>query len=139
MEKEQQDDLKDAKKELRSTADARFYHRLHAVMAVKKGYSTREVAALFEVSQRTVQAWVAGYDAKRIDGLKEIPRKGRPSRLSDEQKEILRYEVSEPPKIYGFRGKHWSGRTLSKHILERFGLKLGIRQCERYLADWAHE
>jgi transposase len=66
---------------LRTTATARVYRRLAAVLTVAEGRSVADSARQFRVDRTTVHRWVADYLATRDpDGLVDAERTGRPSR-----------------------------------------------------------
>lgn len=41
--------------------------------------------------------------------------------------EVLRY----PPRKIGLSGNIWDGKTLSTWIEQRYGIAIGVRQCQR--------
>ncbi len=118
---------------MRKTKEARFQHRLHVVMAVIGGCSSREIANIFDDSQRAVQMWVRAYRIDGIRGLEEAERKGRSARLSPEDIDELMHVTALPSETCRCQRKMWNGKMLSEYIFERYGITLGLRQCERYL------
>ena len=66
--------------EIRRSQDARYDHRLHAVLLVAQGQSCREVARLLGDAPRSVENWVHRFEARGFAGLLEGQRAGRPSR-----------------------------------------------------------
>jgi transposase len=104
--------------------EARYEHRLHAILLVARGLTCPEVARLLGDPPRTVQHWVSRFIDEGLEGLDEDERPGRPSRLTRAQLRDVRRALS--------RHEH-TGRSLSAYIEERFGIRLGVRQCQRLI------
>jgi len=117
--------------EIRRSHDARYDHRLHAILLVAQGLSGHEVARLLGDSPRTVQYWVSRFVDEGLAGLVELERPGRPSRLSEEQLEEVDRVLRGSPSQYGLTGNLWDGKSLSAFIKKRWGITLGVRQCQR--------
>lgn len=71
--------------------------RLRAVILALRGRTAIEIAEALGVGRRTVQQWVARYNAEGVEGLDDRPGRGRPCRLSDEQLEQLRRRIDAGP------------------------------------------
>lgn len=117
--------------EIRRNRDARYDHRLHAVLLVARGRSCQEVADLLGDPLRTIQAWVRAFLDDGLVGLEDDERGGRPRRLSDEQLDEISLALRLPPENFGLSNNLWDGRTLSEYINTFFGLEIGVRQCQR--------
>lgn len=117
--------------EIRRSHDARYDHRLHAIILVAQGLSGHEVARLLGDSPRTVAYWVSRFIDEGLAGLIEIERPGRPSRLSEDQLEEIDRVLRASPSEYGLTGNLWDGKTLSAFIKKQWGVTLGVRQCQR--------
>jgi len=73
-----------------------------------------------------------------MGGLKALAPKvspGRPSRLSLEQKEELKNDVLTHPRELGYDFSNWEGKHVSKHIKNKFGVLLKVRQCQYLLHE----
>ena len=117
--------------EIRRSHDARYDHRLHAILLVAHGLSAHEVARLLGDSPRTVAYWVQRFIGDGLFGLVEWERPGRPSRLSEDQVKEIDLVLRGRPSEYGLTGNLWDGKTLSAFILQQWGVNLGVRQCQR--------
>jgi len=117
--------------EIRRSKDARYDHRLHAILLVAEGMSCPEVARLFGDSPRTVQTWVHRFEKYGLSGLIDKLRPGRPRRLTLEQLAELERALRAAPEEYGLTGHLWDGKTLSAFILQEYGVELGVCQCQR--------
>lgn len=117
--------------EIRRSHDARYDHRLHAILLVAQGMSAAEVARLLGDSPRTVAYWVKQFNEVGLAGLVEAERPGRPSRLSEEQLDEIDRVLRGRPMDHGLMGNIWDGKTLSEYIKRQWKVKLGVRQCQR--------
>jgi len=74
----------------KSIKDTRWALRVQAVAMAKQGHSSAKIACFTGHCQRGVQRWVGRYNRQGVDGLKDLPRAGRPAKLSPQQTEQLR-------------------------------------------------
>jgi len=117
--------------EINRHQDARYDHRLHCVLLVASGISCEKVAGLFGDSSRTLVNWVRRFDRDGLAGLAEGNHSGRPPRLSAEQLEEVRNLVRQPPASAGLQANLWDGKSLSACLHQRYGVQIGVRQCQR--------
>lgn len=117
--------------EIRRSQEARYDHRLHAVLLVAQGVKCPEVAKLLGDSPRTVQYWIRRFEEEGFAGLADADRPGRPSKLDTQQLEVINQALRKSPMDAGFSTNIWDGKTLSAFIKERFGIELGVRQSQR--------
>jgi len=119
------------RQEIMRSEESRYDHRLHGVLLVSQGISCRRVAGFLGQDPRTVQRWVKRFNDHGFAGLSEAERPGRPSRLKEEYWDQLQDDLHKHPKEFGYRENLWDGKLLSHHLSEQYGLKTGIRQCQR--------
>jgi len=117
--------------EIRRSRDSRYDHRLHGVLLVAQGMTCPEVARLLGDAPRTVEYWVRRFEEEGLFGLVEGERPGRPPRLSDEQIGEIDQALRQMPKQAGLTANLWDGKSLAAFIRGRFGVELGVRQCQR--------
>lgn len=89
------------------------------------------MAELFGEDRRTVQRWVKTFEQRGLDGLREGQRPGRPRSLTTEQWQALERDLREGPDAFGLAGRLWDGKLLSEHLRRHYGVKMGVRQCQR--------
>jgi transposase len=65
----------------RTEKNARLARRIHAVYLAAKGLSCPQIMTITGAARRTIQQWVRKYNKQGIDGLKEKPRPGQPTKL----------------------------------------------------------
>jgi transposase len=115
--------------------DTRCLHRLHALLLLSNGQSCQQVAELFGENRRTVQRWVRRFESDGIEGVSEGEHPGRPSTLTERQWEKLKRDLSRRPKSMGVVLFRWDGKLLAAHLQEKYGVTLGLRQCQRILRE----
>src|SRR5487761_1136927 len=117
--------------EIRRSEDSRYDHRLHGVLLVAEGMTCRQVASLLGDSAGTVGNWVHRFIVDGLGGLAEGDRPGRPSRITPEQLVEIDQILRKAPSDVGLVGNLWDGPALAVLIEERYGLTVGVRQCQR--------
>lgn len=111
--------------------ESRYDHRLHGLLLVAGGQSCQQVAETFGENPRTVQRWVKRFEEYGLDGLREGERPGRPATLDTKQWAALGRDMRRTPAEFGHAAQLWDGKLLSEHLRRHYGVKLGVRQCQR--------
>ena len=94
----------------RTTAQA-LALRARIVLAAAGQLTNAEIAELEGVSRPTVTKWRNRFAAKRLEGLVDEPRPGRPRTITDEQVErVVITTLETKPK----NATHWSTRSMAK-------------------------
>jgi transposase len=115
-------DLSVIKSELRK--DEKFSQgvRLYAVYQIKQGRKAEELEDLYQVSHKSICNWVHRYNQDGVEGLKDKPRSGRPSRLNAVQRSKLRNALGHKPEDFGYSSGVWSGPIVIDYIQKTFGI-----------------
>jgi transposase len=93
----------------RKTAQA-LALRARIVLAAAGQLTNREIAALEGVSPPTVTKWRRRFAQRRLEGLVDEPRPGRPRTISDEQvEEVVIKTLESAPRD----ATHWSTRSMA--------------------------
>jgi len=117
--------------EIRRSEDSRYDHRLHGVLLVAQGLTCPEVGSLLGDAPRTVEYWVRRFEERGLEGLTEGQRPGRPSRLNAAQMREVNRILRNRPTDAGMPVNLWDGKTLAAWIESKYGIQLGVRQCQR--------
>ena len=117
----------------RTEKNARLARRMHAIYLAAKGLSCTQIMTITGAARRTIQQWVRKYNKHRIDGLKDKPRPGQPTKLPrrDEPRFCKRIEAG-PTKKDGVSVLNGSA---IRRILER---EFGVLYSQQGLYDLLH-
>jgi transposase len=92
--------------------------RCRIVLAAAEGGSSKEIAAELGCNHNTVSKWRGRFARRRLDGLHDEPRPGKPRLISDEAVErvIVKTLEEQPecdqPDLAGVRAQAPSGRDV---------------------------
>jgi transposase len=97
----------------RPTSAQALAQRCRIVLACAEGLSNQQVAAAEGVNQVTVGKWRARFAERRLDGLHDEPRPGKPRTISDADVErVITKTLEEAPRD----ATHWSTRSLAVQV-----------------------
>ncbi|MHA1275203.1 MAG: helix-turn-helix domain-containing protein [Promethearchaeota archaeon] len=117
----------------RREKDARLKERYHALILMYEYKNCTKVANIIKKSRVTIQSWVNAFNKYGLEGIKPKSPPGRPSRLSEEQKEELKKDILTHPRELGYEFSNWEGKSVSEHIKNKFGVILKVRRCQYLL------
>lgn len=66
-----------------------------------------------------------------LKGLWDKEHPGRPTKLSESEREKLQNEIQRSPRELGYDQNLWDGPLLSHHLKEHYRVNLSVRQCQR--------
>ncbi len=89
--------IQDFRRLIRNEADGRVRQRLMGMLHLRQGRSVPQAAPAIGLSERKLRNWVHRFNADGIDGLRDRPRSGRPSFLTQEQKALLKARIEAGP------------------------------------------
>jgi transposase len=117
--------------------------RCKLVLACAEGASNKQVAERLGIWPQTVTKWRGRFVARRLEGLSDEPRPGRPRTIADAQVEqVITKTLEEPPPNHD---THWSTRSMARatgmsqtaisRIWRAFGLKPHLQQSWKLSTD----
>jgi transposase len=121
--------------EIRRNDEARYDHKLHAVLLAAKEMTCPQIARLLGDSERTVRNWIGAYLRDGLQGLVDKERAGRPRRLTAAQIADIETALRLCPDDVGLTGGIWDGKMLAAYIGEKFSVDLSVRQCQRLFRE----
>jgi transposase len=117
--------------------------RARIVLACAEGVTNKEVAERLGIWPQTVTKWRGRFVAKRLAGLSDEDRPGRPRTIADTQvEEVITKTLEEPPPN---QDSHWSTRSMARatgmsqtaisRIWRAFGLKPHLTETWKLSSD----
>jgi hypothetical protein len=85
LSEEEQKQLQDL---VRNSPNHRIRQRSQALLWSHFGKDRATIAALYGVRKDTVSAWLNNWASTKVKSLPDLPRTGRPSKLSREEKKV---------------------------------------------------
>jgi len=95
----------------RKTAQ-RLAQRSRIVLLCAEGRTNQQIASQLSVTPGTVSKWRGRFARKRLDGLLEQPRAGRPREIGDDKIEQVVVDTLESTPR---NATHWSTREMARH------------------------
>jgi transposase len=117
--------------EIRRSEESRYDHRLHGILLVSGGMDCCSVADHLGEHSVTVERWVNRFNHSGFAGLHEGERPGRPTRLAEADWAAVDRDLRKAPRKLGYGQNLWDGKLLAHHLEVRYGVTLGVRQCQR--------
>lgn len=124
------DDLVELYKKERNSKLKERYQALYLMIELQ---SCTKVAELIKKSRNTIQAWVKLFNERGLEAIMPNSPPGRPSRLSDEQKEELKLDVITHPRELGYDFSNWEGKSVAEHVRVKFGISFSVRATQKLL------
>jgi transposase len=89
------------------------------VLLSGRGYTVPQIAQIHDCAEDVVRLWLRRYRERRVAGLADDPRSGRPpkNRLAAE---IVDTQAGQSPACSGHARAFWTVATLRAFLLSRF-------------------
>jgi putative transposase len=113
--------------------DGAQVRRLLALAAVHDRMNRSEAARIGGMDRQTLRDWVHRFNQHGLEGLVDIKPPGRPSKLSEEQKEVLKQLVEAGPDVATDGVVRWRCVDLKRVVGQRFGVDLSEVSLGRVL------
>lgn len=127
-------DAKDLEAVLDRADGKRETIRLLTAIIYKRGPSVPMIAEWLDIREATIYRWFDRMEEESIEtAIRDRPRKGRPSKLSERQRDAFHSAVRQPPAEAGFDEPAWSPETAREFLIERFGVEYTERHVQRML------
>lgn len=105
--------------------EVKVLKKLLFIKSLYQGESVEKSANMVGVTKATGYNWLKEWNKEGYQGLKPRPKSGRPSRLSDEDKEELKALLTEKDA--------WSTREVINLVNKHFGVEYSTWQMKRIM------
>ena len=123
--------LKDINLRIKSLErDAKVLKRLYFIKYRYEGCSVEEAAQFVSVSHNTAYIWQRRWNKSGYEGLIPKYAGGKPSKLSDEQKEQLEMRLGDK--------EHWTANEVRNLIFDEFNVKYSLKQVRMIMKNMRH-
>src|SRR5437868_3581089 len=116
--------------------EPRVVLRIQGILMSLTGHTTGEIADHLKVHRSTLPLWIDQWNRYGKEGLLEGHRSGRPSGLSQEERERLCDILDSGPVAYGLETGIWTSPLVRQVIQEEFGQRYHpghVRKLLRHL------
>ena len=107
--------------------DEEVRRRVRAGRMLLAGKTPAQAALAVGVARQTVYTWKAVLEQGGIDALRDMPTRGRPARLDDEQLQALARVLLQSPTEHSFGTELW---TLDRQRSLNFGIQARQRVAD---------
>jgi transposase len=104
------------------------------LLSSEKGLIADEIAEIVRESSVTVLRWLHRYSSEGVEGLKDAPRSGHPSSVSDAFRKRLLEVVRRRPRSLNLEYSMWTLQRLADFMAEDTGKRLSTETIRRELA-----
>ena len=113
--------------------NSKLKERYHALFLMHEFINCTTVAELIKKSRKTIQTWVKIFNESGLEAIAPNSPPGRPSRLSQDQKEELKLDIMTHPRELNYEFSDWEGKSVAEHIHIKFGVVLTVRAAQKLL------
>ena len=117
----------------KKTKEARVFRRAQAVRDVVKGQRLQTVSATLHFTYSALRKWVYRFANQGVHGLVDLPRSGRPPKVTCELELHLNRLIDHAPLEHGARSSQWSCRELATVFARETGVQLGRESVREVL------
>lgn len=102
----------------RATASQRHAFRARIILLADDGLTNRAIAEEIECDEDTVGSWRRRFSKGGPKALRDLPRSGRPSKFTPDQRARVLEKATERPCDNGLPFSHWDSQALAGLAIE---------------------
>lgn len=107
--------------------------KVAALLLILEGQRPGQVKRLLGLNHMALERCIHAVNEAGPQALAAKRRSGRPPRLTPYMQQRLEEDLEKSPQALGLPRPAWDGPTLVVHLKERFGVKVEVRQAERWM------
>lgn len=116
--------------------DGKAVKRLFTAIAYKQGSSPAEIEETFGISRKNVYLWLDRIEERGLDdALYDESKPGRPSKLTQEQRNELEETLHESPEDAGYDIQAWTPKFVQHWIKTHFDIEYTLRHVRRLMDE----
>lgn len=112
---------------------ARVGLKIAALLLVLEGQRPGRITSLFGLNHMALERCIHTVNQEGPLGLVPKQHTGRPTRLTPDAQQRLEKDLRKNPQEFGLSRPGWDGPTLVIHLKEHFGIRVKVRQAERWM------
>ena len=109
--------------------------KIAALLLLIEGQRPGWISEILGLTRMSLSRWIHAINEGGVGALSPPIRPGRPTRLTLGMQKELATDLEKSPMEFGLNRAQWDGPTMAVHLKRRFGLKLTVRQAQR----WMHQ
>ncbi len=103
------------------------------LLSAERDLKVPEIAAMVRESDDTVARWLKRYSAEELEGLKDAPRPGRPSEITEEYRSKRPAAVRRRPRSLELPSSLWTLQRLIDYMAEETGQRGSMETLRQLL------
>jgi len=107
--------------------------KIAALLLVIEGQRPGWICDILGLTRMSLSRWIHAVNQHGVGALAPKPRPGRPTRLAPMVQQSLAAHLEKPPREFGLHRAQWDGPTVVVHLKRQFGIKLTVRQAQRWM------
>jgi len=109
--------------------------KIAALLLIVEGQRPGWTAQVLGLTRMSLNRWIRAVNSEGLKALKRKTIPGRPSRLTPQIAKEVERHLEQSPQDFGLNRARWDGPTLAEHLKRRYGLKMKVRQTQK----WMHQ
>lgn len=108
--------------------------RLMLALAYKDGVDVATLSERYGVPQSTIYYWFERIETQPLpQAVVDADRPGRPSKLSDRERESLRTDLETVPSESGYNEAEWTPELVQRHLSDEYDVSYSLGHVRRIL------
>jgi len=116
------EELQEALEKAIEAGEKKYATRILAITMLADKIDHKEVRKRLRITQATLRNWIKLWNEGGLEALKPKKPEGAKPKLSEEQWEELKIEISRSPRELGYDTDLWSTKLVLTHIEKKYGV-----------------
>jgi len=107
--------------------------KIASLLLVLEGQRSGWIAEVLGINRMNLSRWVRAVNKKGLEAIREKPKLGKVGQLTPALAKQLEAHLERKPLDFGIPRSRWDGPTFAVHLKRQFGVKLKVRQAQKWL------